>query len=111
MGGRGESPSMGSRAFKANRDHALKQQRGRCYYCLDPLDKKSLTGDHKEPKASGGSNMRHNVAAACFWCNQLKGEMPEASFMRLIERPPNFSGSDRYWMIWGRRRSNLKDME
>ena len=48
-------------------------QGGRCYYCREPVALDKATLDHIIPLSRGGSNLRTNLAVACFPCNHRKG--------------------------------------
>lgn len=55
---------------------------GRCVYCwrVGPM-----TWDHVVPQAEGGGN-GNNLVNACRSCNQRKGSMSVARFLRLLAR-------------------------
>lgn len=59
-----------------------------CAYCRSPLTRAQATADHKRSQARGGSDQRHNIAAACILCNQAKGARSDAEFLALIKRRP-----------------------
>ncbi len=52
----------------------LKQQGGKCRYCQKPLRREDATADHAVPLSKGGEDHYENVVAACFPCNQKKGD-------------------------------------
>ena len=62
----------------AHADHERVRQRygRRCGYCgVSEVDTGStLTVDHYQPLAAGGSEERDNLVYACFKCNQYKGD-------------------------------------
>ncbi|QYM73242.1 HNH endonuclease [Pseudochrobactrum sp. Wa41.01b-1] len=62
-----------NKAFeRADKEAALREQNGRCKYCLDPLSVKAATRDHVIPRVAGGLNHKENIVAACAPCNQAK---------------------------------------
>lgn len=48
-------------------------QNGRCYWCMEELDK-SFHVDHIVPLAKGGSDNEANICCACPRCNLSKGD-------------------------------------
>jgi len=65
--------------------------KGRCHYCDCEMTLRrnldtSATIDHKLARASGGSNHRRNVVAACWSCNHAKGTMPYDIFVTWVRR-------------------------
>lgn len=86
---------------------ALAEQNGRCLYCKEPLPRERATADHKRPQAHGGRTTRENIAAACIFCNQVKGATPEGKFWRLIDdhfkKPMKGANADTL-LIWASRR-------
>lgn len=84
---------------------ALQEQKGRCFYCKAPLAEIGATADHRRPKSRGGTYCRENIAAACFFCNQVKADLPEDHFFSLItaKRPPRRGGAS-MMMVWASRR-------
>lgn len=68
------------------RKEIARQQGWKCWYCDRLMDKrggthKRVTGvtlDHIHPRARGGTDDRWNLVAACYSCNQAKGDrLPE----------------------------------
>lgn len=59
-------------------------QDGRCFYCgremTWSIGNRMATLDHYTPRALGGSNERDNLVAACYRCNQWKGDEPGPDF-------------------------------
>lgn len=90
---------------RADREAALREQDGRCKYCLDPLSYKQATRDHVIPRSAGGLNHRSNTVAACESCNKAKGSMPVDCFIRLIS-DPRPGEPMKFRMIWVSRRLN-----
>ena len=97
---------------KADREAALRKQDGRCKYCLCKLSYKNVTRDHVVARASGGSDHRNNLVAACLRCNGAKGKMPVKLFVRMIMFPQRGELMS-FRMIWFDRRLNkaLDEME
>lgn len=58
-----------------------KQQRGRCFYCGQPL-RKDFALDHVVPITKGGGNEEGNVVCACPQCNYLKADLDVEEFRR-----------------------------
>lgn len=57
-----------------------------CQYCGTKTEK--LTLDHVVPKANGGKRVFENIVAACFECNQAKGDkLPREVGMFPRKRP------------------------
>jgi 5-methylcytosine-specific restriction endonuclease McrA len=69
---------------------ALTRQKGRCFYCKEPLAAEAATADHRTPLRLGGGNCKENIAAACMDCNQIKRDLAEGYFFSLIKakEPP-----------------------
>lgn len=44
-----------------------------CFYCGCELNESNLTIDHFIPLSKGGQNIRENLVACCFGCNNKKG--------------------------------------
>lgn len=53
-----------------------------CRYCGS---KDNLTIDHKHPKIKGGTDEKHNLQTLCLYCNQLKSDIDDISFRRIME--------------------------
>lgn len=92
---------------RADREAALKEQNGRCKYCLDPLSVKAATRDHVIPRVAGGLNHKDNIVAACAHCNQTKGHTPYGKFMRMISDPKP-GEPIKYRLIWFSRQLNKR---
>jgi hypothetical protein len=65
---------------------AFVTQRGLCHWCLKPMDpasagnagvcnSRTMTADHLQPVWAGGQTLPGNVVAACYECNQARGEV------------------------------------
>ena len=69
---------MSSRIAK-HRHNAFQFQKGRCYYCDQPMvsakKKQSpnrCTAEHLSAKCCGGRDRASNIVAACQYCNQQR---------------------------------------
>lgn len=58
-----------------------------CVYCAKPLDKFTLTCDHKIALSKGGSNWPSNLVPACSLCNDKKGTMTFDGYVQKIRAP------------------------
>jgi len=67
---------------KQFRREILNQFEGRCGYCYTFFGADFLTLDHIIPKFSGGGYVRHNLIAACAWCNHKKGSQDVFQFLQ-----------------------------
>jgi 5-methylcytosine-specific restriction endonuclease McrA len=65
-------------------DRCVEAQRGRCAYCVRPMDAPTL--DHVIPKSSGGKLIYSNVVAACEPCNRFRDMMDAYQFHALIKK-------------------------
>lgn len=95
---------------RADREAALRKQDGRCKYCLCQLTYKNVTRDHVIARATGGSDHRDNIVAACGPCNRAKGTMSIKLFLRMITFPQP-GEAILFRMIWVDRRLNQALME
>ncbi|MFC3321295.1 HNH endonuclease [Mesorhizobium cantuariense] len=71
------------RAFARRELH--RRQSGRCIYCSRELTKTGptrMTIEHLKAKMKGGKDDLKNLAAACFHCNQLRGQQMNATKQR-----------------------------
>jgi hypothetical protein len=70
---------MTSDRLQQLREQAFKRQGGTCYWCdspmLDPLSDhpRACTAEHLQPRSRGGRDQPHNIVAACFCCNNERG--------------------------------------
>lgn len=62
-----------------------------CEYCgqqifgdIPPTARNRATGDHRIPKARGGTNERANIALCCYSCNKSKDMLTEAEFRAVM---------------------------
>jgi 5-methylcytosine-specific restriction endonuclease McrA len=80
-----------------------------CQYCHATLPAAKLTLDHVTPKSKGGKSTWENLVAACYPCNNRKGNRtPVESRMVLLKQPKQFSLHARHKLLsqgsdlWGR---------
>lgn len=73
--------------IKAGRNEALVRQSGCCKYCFEPLTATTATAEHRVARSNRGSNLKHNIDAACQPCNRLKGSMTAGQFLKAIKNP------------------------
>lgn len=69
-----------------------------CHYCEIPVDVNAPhvwarppdtpTSDHVIPKAAGGCDALGNLVLACLLCNNRRGSIPYADYLRLIGLDP-----------------------
>ena len=57
----------------------------RCFYCGCELNDSNRTLDHFIPLCRGGANIRENVVACCFGCNNKKGTKTYEEFMATLK--------------------------
>lgn len=70
------------------RSRILSRDRYRCQYCGMKGGLFDLTIDHILPRSRGGQTAADNLCAACFACNQRKGNRtPEEARMPLLANP------------------------
>lgn len=55
-----------------------------CYLCLEPLEFKKDSLEHKTPLCRGGTNEYSNLAVACISCNSRKKEKTEEEYRRVM---------------------------
>lgn len=71
-----------------------------CQYCSAQLPGGRLTLDHVNPRSQGGRSTWENLVAACYSCNNRKGDKtPETAGMVLLKRPVRFGVHDRHRLI------------
>ena len=76
------------RRIKFCRTSVIKRDRAQCQYCGVALNRTNLTMDHIIPQTRGGANDWRNCVAACFNCNNKKGNRtPEEAAMPLLRKP------------------------
>ena len=70
------------------RSRILMRDRFRCQYCGARGNGFELTIDHIVPRSRGGRTSPDNLCAACFACNQRKGDRtPDEARMPLLSNP------------------------
>lgn len=75
-----------------SRKSILARDQHTCQYCHSTEQPAKLTLDHIIPRSRGGANAWENLVAACFTCNNVKGDRtPEEAGMPLALRPRPFS--------------------
>ncbi|MFJ8688533.1 HNH endonuclease [Micromonospora wenchangensis] len=67
-----------------SRAGVLRRDGGRCAYCDGPAS----TVDHVLPRSRGGRNTWRNTTAACYPCNQRKGDRTPAEADMPLRREP-----------------------
>lgn len=76
------------RRSSSKRTRILARDHYRCQYCGKRGGIFELTIDHILPASRGGGNSPDNLVAACFACNQRKGDRtPEEARMPLLKNP------------------------
>ncbi len=55
----------------------------KCFYCGCELNDSNRTIDHFIPLCRGGANIKENLVACCFGCNNKKGTKTYEEFMKL----------------------------
>ncbi len=71
-----------------SRKSILLRDRLTCQYCLKRFPAGELTLDHVNPRSRSGGNTWENLVAACYRCNNKKGNLtPEEAGMELRRRP------------------------
>jgi 5-methylcytosine-specific restriction endonuclease McrA len=53
-----------------------------CVYCTAPLSEDNFVLDHLIPVSKGGTNRKHNLAAACEVCNRRRSDSAPIVFLR-----------------------------
>lgn len=77
---------------RARMDVLIERHRRRCVYCnrvvrrlrkrFGPWPRDMATEDHIIPKSAGGGDDMGNLVLACIECNNERGDMPAADYMR-----------------------------
>jgi 5-methylcytosine-specific restriction endonuclease McrA len=92
-------------SLKKVRTVAYLSQNKKCYYCGHPMWSDSIdrfaksqgistkqakyfqcTGEHLIPHSVGGDSKRHNIVAACFFCNTKRHEAKKALTATLFKQ-------------------------
>ena len=75
-----------------SRKGLLLRDRNTCQYCGQTLPAGNLTLDHVVPRSRGGPSIWENIVAACFPCNNRKGNrVPQEAGMVLLRKPTRLS--------------------
>ncbi|OAM73049.1 HNH endonuclease [Devosia elaeis] len=90
------------------RKAAAARQAGCCKYCFVPFSVSPATAEHRVPRSKGGSNLGHNIDAACERCNKLKATMGAKRFVGVIKGTPQIGAPLELTLAWSRRRIWLK---
>lgn len=98
---------LNKKFIKIYREDSLRENKGVCAFCHEPLTYKTVTAEHKIPKSKGGTDRKENIGATCRSCNSLKGNMSDNQYLNLIKRFPS-GKSINYLLAWSRRRLNLQ---
>lgn len=53
----------------------------KCFYCNEPINKKTWQLDHFNPRANGGLNVLENLVCTCKWCNTMKNALDGNAFI------------------------------
>jgi 5-methylcytosine-specific restriction endonuclease McrA len=78
------------------RDHCT------CQYCGSTLLSRNLTMDHVTPKSRGGLSTWENLVAACFPCNNKKGDRtPAEAGMKLMHQPRQITINAKHKLLRG----------
>ena len=72
-------------AVATNRNAILRREGERCFYCLKTLVPDTLVVEHTVSRPEGANGYR-NVVAACRACNNSKGAVEAADFLRQLYR-------------------------
>ena len=76
------------RRASSKRNRILARDGNRCQYCGAKGTAFDLTVDHILPLSRGGTTSPENLVAACYACNQRKGNRtPEEARMPLLKNP------------------------
>lgn len=84
--------AMAARKFNQvpplDNDELFRRDRHICAYCGEEFNEHKLTRDHIIPFSRGGRDTWMNVATACRWCNQKKGNRTlEEAHLQLLYVP------------------------
>lgn len=73
-----------------------------CQYCGSKSEPRALTIDHVIPRSRGGESTWENLVAACFRCNNKKGNRtPQEAGMPMIRAPRPIGMSARHKLLAG----------
>lgn len=79
---------------RALREAIHARERGRCFYCLRRVARRSRCLDHVVPRAKLGRNSYRNLVSCCPECNSKKAEHPAGEFLRWLYRERRLSAND-----------------
>lgn len=57
------------------------RDKGKCFWCDEPLTKKTFTVDHIIPRSKGGLYVQENLVTCCQGCNNQRGDMSAEDFL------------------------------
>ena len=57
----------------------------KCFYCGCELNDSNRTLDHFIPLCKGGANIKENVVACCFGCNNKKGKKTYEEYIKTLK--------------------------
>jgi len=80
-----ESPLKDERDYYSDpmrRLTVLARDQHTCVYCTAPLTEDNFVLDHLLPVSKGGTNRKHNLAAACDVCNRRRSDSDAIQFLR-----------------------------
>lgn len=60
----------------------LARDKNACVFCTAALSEDTFVLDHLVPIAKGGTNRKHNLAAACEVCNRRRSDLEPIEFLR-----------------------------
>ncbi len=88
------------------RQQVIEEAKYRCEYCQTSsrLTGMPLVMEHILPRSLGGSDVRANLGAACYHCNEFKGAKTEAIDPATQELTPLFNPRTDNWAAhfsWG----------
>ena len=93
---------MPSQNRAVSRNGIMLRDAGTCQYCLVRLGPRSLTIDHVIPKSRGGSSTWDNLVAACYTCNNFKGDRtPQEAGLTLARQPRQVGVHARHRLLMG----------
>lgn len=76
------------KSLAPSRENIFHRDGNTCQYCAKRCKEKALTLDHVFPRSRGGRNTWTNLVAACYRCNERKGDQtPEEARMPLLRVP------------------------
>ena len=70
------------------------RERGRCFYCLRRVARRTRCLDHVVPRAKLGRNSCRKLVSCCPECNSKKADRPAGEFLRWLYRERRLSAND-----------------